>query len=139
MYLMRFFCLAIILVAATGSSAIAESRGVAIVLTRDKDKITKVSIHSDVKEEKKTDIPLDEAVKIVVKMEGWGSSVMVCMVANQTVGLGQSDGVPPLGEVLKLLKAIEENRWLKLDYLRIGDAKGGDAKLDHFIEATKGR
>ena len=64
---------------------------------------------------------------------------MVCMVADQNVGLGQSDGVPPLGEVRKLLKAIEENRWLKLDYLRIGDAKGGDAKLEHFVEATRGK
>src|SRR5690349_12325945 len=108
------------------SSALAETRGVAILLKRDKEKGTVVTIHSDVKEEKKSDIPLADAVKIVEKMQGWGSSVMVCIVAEQNPKLGLADGIPDLAEVRKLLDVVEKNVWLQLCYLRIGDAKGGD-------------
>ena len=121
------------------SSAIAETRGVAVILKRDKEKGTLVTIHSDVKEEKKSDISLADAVKIVEKMEGWGSVVMVCIVADQNPRLGLSDGIPELSEVQKLLKAVEKNIWLSLVYLRIGDAKGGDDMVKHFIEATSGK
>jgi hypothetical protein len=37
----------------------------------------------------------------------------------------------------KLLKAVDQNVWLSLVYLRVGDAKGGDDLVQHFIEATK--
>jgi hypothetical protein len=135
----RIFALLVVLVLLTVSSALAETRGVAILLKRDKEKGTLVTIHSDVKEEKKTDIPLADAVKIVEKMQGWGSSVMVCIVADQNPKLGLSDGVPELPELRKLLKAVEENVWLSLVYLRIGDAKGGDDLVKHFIQATSGK
>jgi hypothetical protein len=75
----------ILLAAVAPSSALAETRGVAIVLKRDKEKGTLVTIHSDVKEEKQSDIPLDEAVKVVARMKGWANSVMVCIVVDQTL------------------------------------------------------
>jgi hypothetical protein len=120
-------------------SALAETRGVAIILKRDKEKGTLVTIHSDVKEERKSDIPLADAVKIVEKMQGWGSAVMVCIVADQNPKLGLSDGIPDVPELRKLLDAVEKNVWLSLCYLRIGDAKGGDDLVKHFIEATNGK
>jgi hypothetical protein len=121
------------------SSVLAETRGVAILLKRDKEKGTLVTIHSDVKEEKQTDIPLPDAVKIVEKIQGWGSSVLVCIVADHNPRAGLSDGIPELPELRKLLQAVDENVWLSLVYLRIGDAKGGDDLVKHFIEATGGK
>jgi len=130
------FCLVIALLSEPG---LAETRGVAIILKRDKENGTLVTIHSDVKEEKKSDISLAEAVKIVEKMQGWGSSVMICIVADQNLKLGLADGIPDLADVRKLLDTVEKNVWLQLCYLRIGDAKGGDDLVKHFIEATKGK
>ena len=130
---------AVIAVSLISTSAFAETRGVAILLKRDKEKGTLVTIHSDVKEEQKSDAPLDEGVKIVERMQGWGSAVLVCVVADQSPRLGLSDGVPELSELRKLLKAIDENVWLSLAYLRIGDAKSGDELVEHFIKATGGR
>jgi hypothetical protein len=121
------------------SSASAETRGVAIVLKRDKEKGTLVTIHSDVKEEKKADIPLGDAITIVEKMQGWGSSVMVCIVSDQNVRLGLADGIPQVPELRKLLQAVEDNDWLSLVYLRIGDAKGGDDLVRHFIKSIEGK
>jgi hypothetical protein len=78
-------------------------------------------------------------VKVIEKMQGWGSAVLVCIVADQNPRLDLSDGVPELSELRKLLKAVDENVWLSLVYLRIGDAKGGDELVEHFIKATGGR
>lgn len=135
---LRMFAFCIVFGLLTGS-VLAETRGVAIVLKRDKEKGTLVTIHSDVKEERKSDIPVADAVKIVEKMQGWGSSVMVCIVADQNPKLGLADGIPDVVELRKLLKAVEDNVWLSLCYLRIGDAKGGDDLTKHFTEATKGK
>lgn len=129
----------ILLAAVAASSALAETRGVAIVLKRDKEKGMLVTIHSDVKEEKQSDIPLDEAVKVVARMKGWGSSVMVCIVADQSPRLGLADGIPQLPELRKLLEAVDENEWLSLVYLRIGNAKGGDDLVQHFIKSTSSK
>lgn len=138
MFRRRVFAGLAVLSLFAASTVLAETRGVAILLKQDKEKGTLVTIHSDVKEEKRTDIPLADALKIVEKMQGWGSAVMVCIVAEQNPRLGLSDGVPQVPELRKLLKAVDENVWLSLVYLRIGDAKGGDDLVKHFIEATKG-
>jgi hypothetical protein len=83
MHLIRIVLASIVLSLLAPLPTQAETRGVAIVLKQDKEKGTLVTIHSDVKEEKKTEIPLADAVKIVEKMQGWGSTVMVCIVADQ--------------------------------------------------------
>jgi hypothetical protein len=86
----------------------AEYRTVLVHVTHSKDGKPQVTIRSDVKDEQKDKVSIDDGCAIIKKMLGWGSSVGVSVVLEK--GL---DG----GDAEKLLKVIRENHWLGLTYL----------------------
>ena len=97
----------------------AEFRTIAVEINRAKDKSIKVTIHSEVKSEKKKDISIAEATKILKKARGWGSSVGVAIVI---------DGVE-LNNYIALVKVIAENAWLDLTVLKQKQGMG-----DHILK-----
>ena len=66
----------------------------------------RVSIFSEVKEENKRDISVEEAAKILAKAEGWGSMVRVGIVTEAR-----------LVDYLPIVEAIAKNGWLDLDFI----------------------
>jgi len=78
----------------------AESRSIALDVHRAEDKTVKVSMYSDVKEEKQKDISIAKATEILKKAKGWGSSVSVAIVTDNGVDLSV---------YLPLLQAIAGN------------------------------
>jgi hypothetical protein len=106
------------------SSAVAraESRTVLIQIKKDKGGKTVVAIHSDVRKEQKKAVSVDEAVKVIAGMKGWGSMVGAYV---------QWDRSAPRGDVKKLLGAILDNIWLDLHHF------GPDVPSvvgDHFLK-----
>jgi len=100
----------------------AELRTIAIDVHRAKDKTVKVSVYSDVKEEKQKDISVAKATEIIKKAKGWGSSVEVAII---------TDGNVDLSVYLPLLQAIAKNAWLDLAILK--PRRGmGDHILKHY-------
>jgi hypothetical protein len=84
-----------------------------------------VSIDSDVKEERRKEVTVEEAAKVVAGMKGWGSAVGVYILAD---GVGSFANKP-------LLKALCDNAWLELVYL------GPDLPkhlTEHFSRLEKG-
>jgi len=86
----------------------AEYRTVLVHVTHSKDGKPQVSINSDVKEEQKVKISVDDACAIIKKMLGWGSSVGVSVVLEKGLDGGAAE---------KLLKSLRENWWLNLTYI----------------------
>jgi hypothetical protein len=89
------------------SHASAETRVVLIQTKQDKDQKTTVTIHSAEKKEQRSAISVEEAVKVIAGMEGWGSLVYVYVAP---------DGNLPRADRQKLFAAIDENAWLDLKY-----------------------
>jgi uncharacterized protein (TIGR03067 family) len=104
------------------SHAHAEYRTVLVQIKQNKDKNTAVTIHSDEKKEHKTAVSVDEAVKIIGEMKGWGSSVGVYVVSDRSVARADSK---------KLLAAVSDNHWLELEYFGRDVPKGVG---DHFLK-----
>jgi len=101
----------------------AEYRTVLIQVKQDKEKKkTTVTIHSDEEKEQKTAISVDEAVKILANMKGWGSSVGVYIAAERL--LEREDRK-------KLLDAVDDNIWLELEYFGREVPKN---VADHFLK-----
>ncbi|MBM3995283.1 MAG: hypothetical protein FJ303_14190 [Planctomycetes bacterium] len=106
------------------AQAHAEYRTVLIQIKHGKDRRLSVSIYSDEKKEQRSAISVDEAVKLLKAMQGWGSSVGVYVT---------SDGRIPSPELKKLLVAITDNAWLDLVYY------GNEVPRvvgDHFLKAA---
>ena len=102
----------------------AEYRTVLIQVAQVKDKVL-VTIHSDEKKERKSAISVDEAVKAISAIQGWGSSVGVYVTGDR----------PPRGDRRKMFAAIDSNPWLELEYFgREVPKKVGD----HFLPAKTG-
>ena len=91
-----------LVVSLLAAQARAEYRVVLIEAHYVKGKV-EVTIYSDEKKDRRSGAPLDEAVKAVEGMQGWGSAVGVYYCPDNTV---------PAEESKKLLKAIERNAWL---------------------------
>ena len=87
----------------------AELRTIALDVHQAKDKSVRVSVYSEVKEEKQNDISVAEATEILKKAKGWGSAVEVAII---------TDGVVDLSVYLPLLQAIADNGWLDLAILK---------------------
>lgn len=95
----------ILLLSITASTlAFAESRGIDVEVGTADDKRVVVSIRSDVSNENKSGITVDQASEILNDAKGWGSSVVVSL---------QVKGVE-LDRYLPLITAIAENPWLYL-------------------------
>jgi hypothetical protein len=91
------------------SACFAELRliGVRVETVSDTPVKVRVSIYSDVAKENKRNLTLDEAAAILREAEGWGSSVLVGIVANDV----------PLQSYLPLLTEISKNGWLELTFV----------------------
>ncbi len=99
----------------------AELRTIALDVHQTKDKTVKVSMYSDVKEERQKDLSVAEATKILKKAKGWGSSVEVAVVTR----------AGDLSAYLPLLQAISDNIWLDLVILKRKDGLG-ERILKHY-------
>ena len=99
------------LVLGTIGTSWAETRSVMIRFESGNGQPTRVSIWSDVKSECRHSVPLDEALKVVREMEGWGSAVLVFVVSENFISAG---------ELKQLAAAIEKSLWLELTYLHAG-------------------
>ena len=95
-----------------------EYRTVLIVVTHTKDGNPQVKIRSDSKDEQKESISVDQACGVIKNMVGSGSSVGVWVALEK--GLAGRDAE-------KLLKAIFDNVWLRLEYLGPDIPKGWPA------------
>jgi hypothetical protein len=103
----------------------AESRTVLVQVKQDKDKKTSVAIHSDEKAEQKSAVSVDDAVKVVGEMKGWGSQVGVYITADRGV---------PAADLKKLFVAVSDNHWLGLEYF---GREVPAVVADHFLKAAK--
>jgi hypothetical protein len=103
-------------------SARAESRTVLIRIKPDKDQKPLVTIYSDAKTEQKSSISVEEAIKVIAVMKGWGSSVGVYIWTESRLP-GDARG--------KLFKAIDDNVWLVLEYFGRQSPK---TIADYFIK-----
>jgi hypothetical protein len=109
------------------SQARAEYRTVLVQVKQDKDKKASVTIYSDEKKEQKSAVSMDEALKVLSAMQGWGSSVGVYIT---------SEGRMPHTDLKKLLVTIADN--IQLDLFYFGD----DAPKvvgDHFLQPAGGK
>ena len=116
------------------ATCVAEIRIIAVCVTSDSKSRTRVSIYSDVAKENKRNVSVKEAVAVMRKAEGWGSSVKVGIVADNVL----------LGEYLPLLNTISQNLMLELAFIdaekpnfmhrnirqRIEDAEAGERQAD---------
>ena len=66
---------------------------------------------------------MDDAVKVIGEMKGWGSKVGVYVTADRST---------PGAEVKKLLAAVNDNSWLDLEYFGRDVPK---VVADHFLKA----
>jgi hypothetical protein len=99
----------------------AESRTVLIQIKQDGEKRSVVTIHSDDAKERRSTIAVDEAVKVVTDMRGWGSSVGIYISFDHNV---------PRESRRALLAAINTNIWLDLQYFGPGIPQEVG---DHFL------
>jgi hypothetical protein len=86
------------------AQARAEYRVVLIEAKQEKGK-SAFTIYSDDKQDRRSGASLDEAVKAIKGMQGWGSSVGVYFSPNNTVPAEDAD---------KIRAAIQANFWLGL-------------------------
>ena len=99
--------------------ALAESRSIALQITKGTNQVVSVSIYSEVQTEKKQNVSVSEAAKILKDAKGWGSMVSVVIL---------TDGAD-LKEYMPIVQAIVENAWLGLDTIK---PKRGMA--DHILK-----
>lgn len=100
----------------------AELRTIALDVHQTKDKTVKVSMYSDVNEEKQEDVSVAEATEVLKRAKGWGSSVEVAII---------TDGKVDLSAYLPLLQTISDNIWLDLAILK--QRRGlGEHILKHY-------
>jgi hypothetical protein len=89
----------------------AELRIIGVRVVQQPEKAVRVSLYSDVAAENKNNLKVEDAAAILANAQGWGSSVMVGIIAH---------GVP-FEEYLPLLQAIAKNGWLTLAFIE-GDS-----------------
>jgi uncharacterized protein (TIGR03066 family) len=106
------------------SQAHAEFRTVLVQLKQGQDKKASVTIHSDEKQEQKSAAPVDDAVKVIGAMKGWGSQVGVYITSDRAI---------PGADLKKLLAAVLDNPWLQLEYFGPETPK---VVADHFLAAA---
>ncbi len=85
----------------------AETRIIAVRVTRSEQAKPRVAISSDEKHENRRDLTIEAAAAILKAAEGWGSKVYVGIEAHDV----------PLQDCLPLLKAVAENVWLDLAFV----------------------
>jgi hypothetical protein len=120
--MMRRITVTIACALSTPLFAQAELRTIALDVHQAKDKIVKVSMYSDVKEEKQEDVSVAESTEILKRAKGWGSSVQVAII---------TDGNVDLSAYLPLFQAISDNIWLDLAILK--QRRGlGEQILKHY-------
>jgi hypothetical protein len=103
----------------------AENRTVLIQIKQDKDKKTSVAIHSDEKKEQQSAVSVDDAVKIIGEMMGWGSKVGIYVTSDRSI---------PRADVKKLLAAVNDNSRLDLEYFGREVPK---VVADHFLKVAQ--
>jgi uncharacterized protein (TIGR03066 family) len=108
------------------SQARAEYRTVLIQLKQGPDKKASVTIHSDEKQEQKSAASVDDAVKVIGAMRGWGSQVGLYITSDRAI---------PSADLKKLLAAVLDNPWLQLEYFGHATPK---VVADHFLKAAPG-
>jgi hypothetical protein len=101
---------------------LAESRSVLVVVTHDKAGKATVAIHSDDQADRREAATVDEALKAVERMRGWGSVVSVAVVTDRPLS--------PMNRKA-LFDAIDGNGMLELDHYGREAPKN---LADHFLK-----
>jgi uncharacterized protein (TIGR03066 family) len=104
----------------------AEYRTVLVQVKQDKEKKASVAIHSDEKKEQQSAVSVEEAVKVIGAMKGWGSQVGVYVTSDRAISGA---------ELKKLLAAVNDNPWLELEYFGREVPK---VVADHFLKVAQG-
>lgn len=104
----------------------AELRTIGVLLTKDNQAHTRVSIASDVRAENKTNTTVKDAIPVLRHAKGWGSSVKVGVVVRDV----------PLAEYLPLLAEISNNSALELVFLEGEKPSFVHANIRKRIEAA---
>jgi hypothetical protein len=89
------------------AQAPAEYRTVLVQVKRSPEKKTTVTIHSDEKKEQMSGAPVEDALKVLGQMKGWGSQVGVYVTAERAIAGA---------DLKKLLSAVLDNPRLELMY-----------------------
>jgi hypothetical protein len=118
-----FAGLAVLLVV---SQTNAEYRTVFVQVKQNQDKKASVTIRSDEKKEQRTGVSVDDAVKVIAAMKGWGSQVGVYVTSDRAISGA---------DLKKLLSGILDNPWLQLEYF---GRKIPKVIADHFLKAAPG-
>lgn len=110
------------------ASSRAELRAIGVLVTKDKQSQTRVSIYSDLQEENKANGTIKDAVPVLRKAKGWGSVVKVGLVVRDV----------SLAEYLPLLTEISNNSALELVFLEGEKPSFIQDNIKKRIEAANG-
>ena len=105
---MKSIFLTIFILALLPLHAMAESRSIAIEVYQSTNNNIELSIYSEVDNENRKNISIDEAIEILENATGWGSIVYVAIIV---------DGVE-IYEYIDVIQTIAENPWLFLSLLK---------------------
>ena len=100
-------------------NAMAETRSIAIEIYHSIDNNVELAMYSDVDNENRKNLSIEEAIEILENAIGWGSGVYVAIIV---------DGVE-VYEYIDVIQAIAENAWLSLSLLKEKRGHG-----DHILE-----
>jgi len=96
------------------ASAVAESRSILIWLDRPEQGPSTATIYSDVENEKKKKINLADAALILKEAQGWGSTVLVFILSEQSI---------ETNDYIVLLEGMKENGWLQLHSIEVSHGR----------------
>ena len=105
---MKKVFLSIFILALLPLHAMAESRSIAIEIYQSINNNIELAIYSEVDNENKKSISIEEAIEILENATGWGSIVYVAIIV---------DGVE-INEYINVIQTIAENPWLSLSLLK---------------------
>ena len=88
-------------------NAMAESRSIAIEIYQSEDNNIELAMYSEVDNENRKNISIEEAIGILENATGWGSIVYVAIIVDGT----------EINEYIDVIQTIAENPWLSLSLL----------------------
>ena len=103
---MKYILIAIVLLFST-TCCYADIRIIGVNVTVHSNADIRVSIYSDIQEENRGDLTLEQACTIIENAKGLDSVIWVGVIAHQV----------PLGMYLPLLETISHNGWMRLAFV----------------------
>ena len=105
---MKKMFLPIFILALLPLNAMAETRSIAIEIYHSIDNNVELAMYSDVENENRKNLSIEEAIEILQNATGWGSIVYVAIIVDGT----------EINEYISVIQTIAENPWLSLSLLK---------------------